>query len=915
MTQQTFAVNHKLQAIQLNKLTQQNRRLIRGSATRAAPKRQERALVEGHSSLKINHLYPSSAQRRRRYYLPAYAVAKDDAGRPAVRLERVPAESGEVGRLVIDFQWTPPPGGRGLDLQVMAHEADLVLEYRMPVGNASQTAPGPGLRIDLQPLRMTGSDSAQSITVFADDVEFARVYAAMRHQVHQARLEILLSAAVWVRTWRQVMVKAPSAKDQIKTFDRRHALFTELVDKKKLNRTALGRTGRVKIATPAVESSKETDAARRVLEKRRRLGAAGHARARPRQGGIGSGAVLRQGSVAPSVVIAQPAVISAAGVRVAAGRQRGGKRVAKRGTRRVVKKNGKRVVVRVAGQGAKRAGKRSVGKRVRVRGTGSRRAKTSAKVTGKKRAGVRRGGAARGKRVRRVVVRTPEQRQAALEAAVRDRRVKPVMDANIAARVYAPRLQRAVAATDLKVTGIKAVPLRLALDHKKAPALLDAELEGRHAIPFHFDAALAEHRNIYAAAGEGAPINILQPLQLVEADGQNRIVYQDQLQREVVHVPPTEFRLLRSAQTPFAPSIGFLPAEFATAEGDDEAEVFFEMAMNYQLAPWTDPRILDLAREALRQEGRVARFVSLVPEAADLSLDLDFLGDDRHRREAEVEHHGHQGGFNDVLQLDQDTFTQLWRSQLSQPGGIGGSVRQTWFDGTEVNAPVRMSFWQESDEVVESRLLEADPEQPDHYVVRLRNRIESPVTLRGLPAELLADGAVASVVDKAEWLGQTLPPQGSVDVVYQVEPAGTGVVHLEPVVVAEVGPDLNALLRRLLIKPGFESLGFALSVSALEGSFGPPEDGGSAVVGLVVEFDDGSRVELSEDEPEVEAQLSGRLLDQLMGQADDQQRYFYRVTNVHPDGEGARTSWFEGAGDTPLEVGPAFVALESDLDF
>ncbi len=37
---------------------------------------------------------------------------------------------------------------------------------------------------------------------------------------------------------------------------------------------------------------------------------------------------------------------------------------------------------------------------------------------------------------------------------------------------------------------------------------------------------------------------------------------------------------------------------------------------------------------------------------------------------------------------------------------------------------------------------------------------------------------------------------------------------------------------------------------------------------------------------------------------------FYRVTNLHASGEGARTSWKEGQGSTPLQVGSAVVQLD-----
>jgi len=114
----------------------------------------------------------------------------------------------------------------------------------------------------------------------------------------------------------------------------------------------------------------------------------------------------------------------------------------------------------------------------------------------------------------------------------------------------------------------------------------------------------------------------------------------------------------------------------------------------------------------------------------------------------------------------------------------------------------------------------------------------------------------------------------------------------------------------LLVTPGYASLGFALTVKAPPELFAPPSGGAETLIGLLVEFDDGTRTNLSGSTPQVDVTLVGRLADQLLGTADESQRYFYRVTNLHPSGEGARTTWLEGHGTAPLQVGAAVVKLD-----
>ena len=79
---------------------------------------------------------------------------------------------------------------------------------------------------------------------------------------------------------------------------------------------------------------------------------------------------------------------------------------------------------------------------------------------------------------------------------------------------------------------------------------------------------------------------------------------------------------------------------------------------------------------------------------------------------------------------------------------------------------------------------------------------------------------------------------------------------------------------------------------------------------MIVEFDDGTRTTLTAADDNEPVEIFGRIVDQILGTADDSQRYFYRVTNLHASVEGARTSWIEGHGETPIEVTSAIGKLD-----
>jgi hypothetical protein len=332
----------------------------------------------------------------------------------------------------------------------------------------------------------------------------------------------------------------------------------------------------------------------------------------------------------------------------------------------------------------------------------------------------------------------------------------------------------------------------------------------------------------------------------------------------------------------------------------------FRVAMAYRLEPWLDPTVLELARAALAEQRLVPRFTTSIAADARLTLELDVLGAAQARSAARID----IGGVEDTLDLDHATFVRLWRERLAPAGGsIGGRVEYTLFDGTQAQVPVRLSLWDASNGLLDVAFLGPVAEQPGRLRVQVRNRIESPVEIVELPGEVLAGGIVAHPVDPASAIGKTLQPQGSLQIDYDSGPAATAPADFDPSVLGRATPKLDALLRLLMVTPGYASLGFGVTLKAADGSF-TATAGTEPITGLLVEFDDGTRVTLTPQSTQVEVSLVGSLIEQLMGRPNDSQRYLFRVTNLYAGGEGARTSWTEGHGGTPLQVGAAQVQLD-----
>jgi hypothetical protein len=482
---------------------------------------------------------------------------------------------------------------------------------------------------------------------------------------------------------------------------------------------------------------------------------------------------------------------------------------------------------------------------------------------------------------------------------------QPAVSPAMLSRAYTPRLKDAVMASDYQIGGRKVVPVNVVLDPISQPAVVDADLDNQQTVPFSFDPSQPANRGVFIE-GYDTGLHLLIPRNLPGPDGSTHVVYQDSLMREMLHVPPSRFRLERDQTAPFLPALSFLASDFSTTDNDDDADVLFRVMAAYRLEPYLDPDIVELARAELAKDGLVAHFTTGTAHDAKLSLDVDLLGDAKVRASATVDP---ATGISDTLDLDYQTFLRLWRERLATTG-VSGWVDYQLFDGSAARVPVEMSLREESAELFDVIFVGPVADRPGRYRVSIRNRVESPARITKLPPELIAGGGIAHAVSPEALHNQVLQPQEVRQLDYDAT-GGTGVVaEFSPTVVGQVEPNFSALLRLLMVAKGYSSLGFSVPVHAAAGAFGPPASGVEPLTGLIVEFDDGTRVTLTAANDHADVTVVGRMIDQILGTADDSQRYFYRVTNLHASGEGARTSWTEGHGATPLEVSGAIVRLD-----
>ncbi|PSN19930.1 hypothetical protein C7271_04735 [filamentous cyanobacterium CCP5] len=864
MQNAAYIVNRNLQGIKLNQVLDIRKDLKDFQISRGSSQTgQARPLVEGDQELKPNQLYKSTTATDLYFYLPQYRISTSSEGHPAVELRYGEKESGEKGRLTITAGWTPPSAPTRAHLKVMEHTAELALRYKISVEHEVPNQRGGSEQVmALNPLERFEDGVAQSTTIFYDKHQFDAVYQAMKQSEYDTELEINIQAPVGLRTWRQVFVGQVTEQDQARVLKDKQALVTKVVDTQEQTQKLqqlIKHQAMVKmhVASPSAEEKARVQISREMVSQLATF-----------QSQNPSASVSRQ-----SLPLRQPLNLSAvqnlrAMPVMAASQSIPTANSPLKATPRITMSPAVMRAIATSPQINKSTSRVSQAPSVA-------RANTSGRVTA-----------------------TPVARRVNHSIA----EVTPQITAKTIARVNAPQLTQAIRATDLRINNRAMVPAVIPLDRERRPAIVDAELDNQQVLPFGLDPA--KHPQVYVTEGfvSSGP-HLLLPRIL---PGTNQRVFQDNLMPDVVYIAPTAFRLERIDAPPYGPDIKFVPSEFGTAENDDEVEVLFRVAVVFRLEPWIDPEVIKQAQVTIPG----ARLSPIVPR--DTQLFLRFNDEPEIQPEAEI---NPNVGITHHFELDHNAFNALWQTQLSQGTGLSGKVTYTLFDGSTEESDVQISFYAESPEPFDISFEGPVDGQPGRFRYCVRNRIESPVKITNLLREPLDQNIYAHAVNAGELINRILRPQEMITVDYQLSPADADIVPeaRSLTILGEIQPDFNALLRLLMVKQGYESLGFSLQVEAVAGTFESGKTAnGETLSGLLVEFDDGTQVILTPEEEVVEVNLIGRLIDQILGTADDEHRYFYRVTNLTSDNlEGARTHWREEQGTSgPLKVTPAVVQLD-----
>jgi len=919
MAYESIIVDRKLAGIKINKLLEyRNTIRDKGKIELPTDPNEVRPIIDDTLSdtpdnelvLIPNKLYPSNNPSTF-FYIPKYRLLFHDPDNPAVEL-KYEGDEDVAGSLTLIVTWSEPRHRSDTFIRTMDHLTDISLKFRVPVGGQDNgTTSGHGIEntIALQPLQQLGDFKAKSTTTFYDKHQFNAVYQAMRDPSRSARLYLSISAKIGLRTWKQTTVSKANNKDQIKALIRNKALYTNMLRVKKENRvsipankssirfrnkkttaadTAKIKTARMMIANPglvraqpAARTSRThvTPSARTVPVTRMRTNpelvramAATTPRPQPVMAAQPPTLHASMFVATPATFHMQPATVATAKV--------------------TPKKKSKKITRKRTSVRTKTAARRKKSAPSKIKAKSRRTVKARSHPTG-------------------------------ITATRHNNKMDPQLTAALMNKVYSPNLMLAtVKASNIKIHGNKVVPVFIPMAINNKPAIITTELENKQRLGFSFpvDVASRKNSNVYNNTGGlgSEAIHLLLPIRLQDNSGDSNpktfTVYQDNLMPDVIHIVPTEFRMLRDDNAPYLPSMAFLPSDFATADNEEETEVLFRMSVVYKIDPWLDPLAMQLAREELLKQNLIARFTPVNPQDASLTLDLDLLGDEKKRDSVTIDA---SSAITDTLDLSHDDFVNLWRNRLSlmAGGGINGKIHYKLFDGSQATSKVTISLSEESSDFFETSFAGPVSGKPGHYLVIVRNRIESPVTIKDIASYRVDKDVIAHPVNETSLNNTTLQPQETLHIEYLVEPQDYPVEYIDPAITGSSSPVASTLLKMMMAKPGYSSLSFPLTIKAADDTFTQTDDESEIITGLLVEFDDGTRVTLTPGDDEQEVTLVGRLIDQILGTADEQQRFFYRITNLHAIGEGARTSWYESqASVEELEVTPAFVKA-TGLDF
>jgi hypothetical protein len=413
-------------------------------------------------------------------------------------------------------------------------------------------------------------------------------------------------------------------------------------------------------------------------------------------------------------------------------------------------------------------------------------------------------------------------------------------------------------------------------------------------LKFFFDATL--HGYLFEGLGTIVPgaSRGLQRTQ-VSWDGRSHSYYQDDRSRNLFYYLPDTFKIARRPEAPHRP---LLSAAFESKDGSRDA---LRVAVTYCAVPIVTRERLSAALPSLKSlvppeilATAPLQLEPLLPDPAQVRLKLAVPGSDAaagpftERKGAAVDLRA--GVVDAVTQLTLDEFRGLFESLFSEGQLLfTGSVSfQLGNIGEEI--PFQLRIY----DTAEPLAGWTQASSGDATTVTVTNPIESPLRIRRINA-IVADGTGSSsrpldAIDGA--LPIDVPPAGSAR--FRLSgPAGATVAGVD-LSGMQTLPARDAIFNLVLDPTTRAEYQRPIKVKTFPQTFAARADAPQQqVLSVVVDFDDGSTVELTANQLEVPATVPVPVVGFVLG-TEARQTYRYKVTVVRLAGPTTDADWRTG---------------------
>lgn len=479
------------------------------------------------------------------------------------------------------------------------------------------------------------------------------------------------------------------------------------------------------------------------------------------------------------------------------------------------------------------------------------------------------------------------------------RALTPAVSREMLTEVFRPDLGEAFQISDILVGERRALPINAMIDRMGRPALIRIQAEALQTVPFGFDVGVNAY--MFDVPGDLRP-NMTRVLLRAEFDaGEGRppvVYYQDTAFPKQYYYEPQEFRIPRREEAPYLPAVSIAFFDVVEASDANENSILYRAYMAYRAVPYLDRAVLARLSRFL---GSGALLSALIPEQATLKLRLP---DDAGTAFAERARPGAtislDDGVIDNVQLTPEALAAVITAL--QTGGLDGLVTASLPGAANTSIPVRLSLHDASGVLLDRTF--RGPVGTDRVRVTLRNRIESPLTI----GEFLATPAGDGMAFPDASPGLQIASNGQADIDYRLDPPGTVVTDVDPVLRMTVQPDMPALLPSIMVNRGYSSQTFSLSLSIDPIYFGQIMPGDAeALAAVLVEFEGDAKLVLDAAAPADEVRLRLPILDWLLKRPQSE-RYRYRVVNLTGAAgniRGGVGAWIEGLGGGAVAIVPA----------